>query len=282
VKAKVYPETPSTGKPRLAKPLAVEEPLEIRLEHWGRGQLHRKSVSITMRTPGHDAELAAGFLFTEGIVNQWDDVADITPCGPLAEAGPFQNIIRVELKPTITVKTDSMERNFYTTSSCGICGKTSLEALKINNRLGSDIKTYPAVTIDRKVLVRLPGTMVAHQQQFQETAGSHASALFDLKGQLQCLREDIGRHNALDKVVGWALQRKLLPLQHYILVVSGRTSFELMQKASMAGIPTVAAVGAPSSLAVQVAQDLGMMLIGFLNHDGFTVYNHPRKIDLIE
>lgn len=258
--------------------LAIEEPLEIRLEYWAEGEAQRKSVSITMRTPGNDQELATGFLFTEGIISSWDDIKQVRPCGPNVEGQEFQNIVRVELQPTVAVKTDSMDRNFYTTSSCGICGKTSLEALKVNNHYGNNIKNLHPATIPQEVLLNLTSHMNDHQQLFQETGGSHASALFDEQGNLLCLREDVGRHNALDKVIGWALSEGSLPLHNHMVVVSGRASFELMQKASMGGIPLLAAIGAPSTLALQVAQDLEMTLVGFLNQERFTIYHDPGRI----
>ena len=258
--------------------LAIEEPLEIRLEYWTEGEPQSKSVSITMRTPGHDEELATGFLLTEGIINGWEDIKQVRPCGPKVDGQDFQNIVRVELQPTVAVKTDSMDRNFYTTSSCGICGKTSLEALKVHNRYGNNIQHLPISTIPREVVLSLSERMTAHQQLFQNTGGSHASALFDEQGNLLCVREDVGRHNALDKVIGWALRQGYLPLHHHMVVVSGRASFELMQKASMGGIPLLAAVGAPSTLALQVAQDLNMTLVGFLNQNRFTIYHDPGRV----
>jgi len=258
--------------------LAVEEPLEIRLEYWVDGKPQRRSVSITMRSPGNDVELATGFLFTEGMISGWDDIAQVRSCGPVVEGQDCQNIVRVELHPTVTVKTDSMDRNFYTTSSCGICGKTSLEALKVNNFFGNSIKHLFAPTVTREVLLGLSERMMAHQQVFQATGGCHASALFDVHGQLACLREDVGRHNALDKVIGWALSQGHLPLQKYLVLVSGRASFELMQKASMAGIPVLASVGAPSTLALAVAQDLDMTLVGFLRRHDMTIYHDPGRI----
>lgn len=258
--------------------LAIEEPLEIRLEYSADGQPQRKSVSITMRSPGNDVELATGFLFTEGIISAWDDIKQVRSCGPVVEAQDCQNIVRVELHPTVAVKTDSMDRNFYTTSSCGICGKTSLEALKVNNHFGNSIKHRSLSIVTRDVLLGLSDHMTAHQQVFQATGGCHASALFDEHGHLLCLREDVGRHNALDKVIGWALGQGLLPLQKHLVVVSGRASFELMQKASMAGIPILASVGAPSTLALEVARDLDMTLVGFLSRHRFTVYHDPGRI----
>ncbi|WNM57638.1 formate dehydrogenase accessory sulfurtransferase FdhD [Candidatus Nitrospira allomarina] len=258
--------------------LAIEEPLEIRLEYWADGQPHRKSISITMRTPGHDPELAAGFLFTEGIITEWNDIKQIRSCGPFVEGQDFQNIMRVKLHSTVPVKTATMDRNFYTTSSCGICGKTSIEALKINNPFGQNIKILTSPSVTQDMLFCLPERMAGQQQLFKETGGCHASALFDEKGALLCLREDVGRHNALDKVLGWALMNNHLPLHHHMVLVSGRASFELMQKSAMGGIPLVAAVGAPSTLAVQMAQEFNMTLVGFLDHQRMTVYHDSGRI----
>ncbi len=259
-------------------PLAIEEPLEIRLEYIAEGTPQRKSVSITMRTPGNDHELAAGFLFTEGVIAGWEDIKHIRSCGPVVNGQNFRNIVRVEVYPHVSIKTDSMERNFYTTSSCGICGKTSIEALKIHNQYGMHIKHLTAFSVNKTTLLNLSEHMRSHQHLFQQTGGCHASALFDKQGKLLCLREDVGRHNALDKVLGWALKNGHLPLHHQMALVSGRASFELMQKASMGGIPLVAAVGAPSTLAVQVAKEFNITLIGFLTHDRFTTYHDTGRI----
>ena len=276
------PKQKKTGSRHTVKPvtapLAIEEPLEIRLEYWASGELQRKSVSITMRTPGNDKDLATGFLFTEGIITGWEDIKQIRPCGPVMKGQNFQNIVRVEVHPHVSIKTDTMERNFYTTSSCGICGKTSIEALKINNSYGKHIKKLAAFSVNKHVLLDLPERMTSHQQLFQRTGGCHASALFDESGNLICLREDVGRHNALDKVLGWALKNGLMPLHNHMVLFSGRASFELMQKSSMGGIPLVAAVGAPSTLAVQVAKEFHMTLIGFLTHYRFTTYHDPGRI----
>lgn len=258
--------------------LAIEEPLEIRLEHWARGELQRKSVSITMRTPGHDLELAAGFLFTEGVIKQHKDIRQIRPCGPPVEEQDFHNIVRVELNPGVSVNTETMERNFYTTSSCGICGKTSMEALRVNNPYGERIKTQTAPRVNATLLLGLADRMKSQQHLFQQTGGCHASGLFNETGRLLCLREDVGRHNALDKVIGWALMHGRLPLHRHLVLVSGRASFELMQKAAMGGIPLLAAVGAPSTLAVQVAKEFNMTLVGFLNSHRFNIYHDPGRI----
>ncbi len=258
--------------------LAIEEPLEIRLEYWAHGEFLQKSISITMRSPGHDFELAAGFLFTEGIIQRWEEIKQIRHCGPLVEGQDYHNIVRVELQPHVVINTTTMERNFYTTSSCGVCGKTSIEALRVNNPFGLKIRDQLGSGVKRGNLLRLPDRMKAAQPIFQQTGGCHASGLFDRDGELLCLREDVGRHNALDKVVGWALMNRLIPLYDSVLLVSGRASFELMQKASMGGIPLLGAVGAPSSLAVQLAKEFDMTLIGFLTSHGFTIYHDPGRI----
>ncbi len=273
-----FPNVAIPAMPTRPEQLATEEPLEIRLEYWANGKSERKSVSITMRTPGQDMELAAGFLFTEGIIAGWNDIKQIRPCGPIVEGQNFHNIVRVKLHAHVSVKTTTMDRNFYTTSSCGICGKTSIEALKINNQFGQTIKNLTSPTVTPNLLFGLPERMAAEQQLFQKTGGCHASALFDERGTLLCMREDVGRHNALDKVLGWALINDHLPLHRHVVLVSGRASFELMQKSSMGGIPFVAAVGAPSTLAVQMAQEFNMTLVGFLDHQRMTIYHDSGRI----
>ena len=258
--------------------LAIEEPLEIRLEYWAGGEFLQKSISITMRSPGHDFELATGFLFTEGIIQRFDEIKQILHCGPVVEGQDYHNIVRVELQPDVVLNTGTMERNFYTTSSCGVCGKTSIEALRVNNPFGLKIRDQLDSGVKREVLLKLSDRMKAAQPIFLQTGGCHASGLFDIDGNLLCLREDVGRHNALDKVVGWALMNGYIPLYAHMVLVSGRASFELMQKASLAGIPFLAAVGAPSSLAVQFAKEFDMTLIGFLNAQGFTTFHDPGRI----
>lgn len=278
MKKDIPPRTFDHPLDQLADQLAIEEPLEIRLEYWAQGELQRKSVSITMRSPGNDFELAAGFLFTEGIIKGFQDIEQIRHCGPPVEGQNFRNIVRVELRPAVSVNTNTMERNFYTTSSCGICGKTSIEALRINNHHGEQIKRLTSLRVKGDLLLSLPARMKSRQRLFQQTGGCHASGLFDQMGTLMCLREDVGRHNALDKVIGWALMNGRLPLHNHLVLVSGRASFELMQKASMGGVPLLAAVGAPSSLAVQVAKEFNMTLVGFLNHHRFNIYYDPGRI----
>lgn len=246
--------------------LAVEEPLEIRLRLSGKA--HR-AISITMRTPGDDAELAAGFLFTEGIVQSGDQIANIRHCGPDG------NTIVVELAQGVKVDLKRLERHFYTSSSCGVCGKSSIEALHTGVRKIED-KQYPKISA--RTISRLTETLRAAQPAFEKTGGLHASAIFDPEGELDIVREDVGRHNALDKVVGAKLLSGSLPLFGNILLVSGRASFELVQKALMAGIPALAAVGAPSSLAVKLAREFGMTLIGFVRDERFNIYCGAERV----
>lgn len=258
--------------------LAIEEPLEIRLEYGKEKKRKRQTVSITMRTPGHDGELATGFLFTEGIISEWDQIRQVRSCGPVVDGQYFQNIIRVELHPDVPVNVGTLERNFYTTSSCGICGKTSLEALSIKNPYGETIKKLQTPSLSRNVLFSLPERLTSRQPLFHQTGGCHASGLFDETGTLLCLREDVGRHNALDKVLGWAFMHGHLPLKNHMVLFSGRASFELMQKAAMGGIPFVAAIGAPSTLALHLAREFKMTLVGFLKNQRMTIYHDPGRI----
>jgi FdhD protein len=263
--------------------LAVEEPLEIRLGLPGGS--HR-AISITMRTPGDDAELAAGFLFTEGILKSPDQIRQIRHCGTSKTTGDTngaskrdrdrkQNTIRVDLQDEIDVDLKRLERNFYTTSSCGVCGKSSIEALHTGARKLADLDNP---IIDSDLIHRLPERLRASQDVFDQTGGLHASALFTTDGELDITREDVGRHNALDKVIGAKFIARDLPLSDKILLVSGRLSFELVQKALMAGIPIVIAVGAPSSLAVELADEFGMTLVGFVRDGSFNVYSCPERI----
>ncbi|MGZ3704216.1 MAG: formate dehydrogenase accessory sulfurtransferase FdhD, partial [Bdellovibrionota bacterium] len=248
--------------------LAVEEPLEIRL---GYGLARtRKSISITMRTPGHDGELAAGFLFTEGLVKRPEDINAIEPCG---ESG---NVIRVDLHESVEVDLKRLERHFYTSSSCGVCGKSSLEALKVQ----SDPLADNGLCVPADLIHELPSLLRRAQDIFDSTGGLHASALFSSGGELCLLREDVGRHNALDKVIGASFLGGHLPLSRSILLVSGRASFELVQKAAVAGIPLFAAVGAPSSLAVELAQERGITLLGFVRDHRFNIYSGKERLKL--
>jgi FdhD protein len=255
--------------------LAVEEPLEIRLEYGLADERKVQNVSVTMRTPGNDAELALGFLFTEGIIKQQSDTGLIEHCF-IACAENKENVIQVSLKEGIIPNLNNTERNFYTTSSCGVCGKASISAIRtVGVFNGNDL---PDNQTNADILHQLPAILQKHQEVFADTGGLHASALFDATGELLLVREDVGRHNALDKLLGAALNKSMLPLNQHILLLSGRASFELVQKAAMAGINIIAAVGAPSSLAVQLAQEFNITLIGFLRNQRFNIYTQPQRI----
>jgi FdhD protein len=250
--------------------LAVEEPLEIRIGV--PGEKH-KAISITMRTPGDDHELAVGFLFTEGIIKNGSQIARVRHCGLPDKDKNIQNTVVVELKENIDLDLKKLERNFYTTSSCGVCGKSSIEALRTGaQKIESDLK------IDAELIHKLPGILRRSQDVFEHTGGLHASALFDADGTLEIVHEDVGRHNALDKAIGAKFMAGEMPLRDKILLVSGRASFELVQKALMAGIPLLAAVGAPSSLAVELAKEFGMTLVGFVRDDRFNIYCGGERI----
>lgn len=254
--------------------LAIEEPLEIRLQHGLEDARITQNVSVTMRTPGNDAELATGFLFTEGIITKQSDILSAEHCY-IACAENKENIIQVSLDGSVVPNLNNTERNFYTTSSCGVCGKASINAIKTVSPFvnGADDNT-----VDAAVLYQLPDLLTHHQHIFTATGGLHASALFNLSGDLLLIREDVGRHNALDKLIGAALHQELLPLNKHILLLSGRASFELIQKAAMAGIRIVAAVGAPSSLAVQLAGEFNITLIGFLRGKRFNIYTGNHRV----
>ncbi len=255
--------------------VAVEEPLEIQLCSASAAGSAAKSISITMRTPGEDADLALGFLFTEGIIESAEQVASIEHHGEPAPGTGLQNTVRVELRPDVTVDLGRLERHFYTTSSCGVCGKASLEALRVT---GQSSLVHCTNTFARDVIVSLPERVLNEQQVFTKTGGLHAAAVFDTAGEIVVVKEDVGRHNATDKAVGALLQANNLPGNTYGLLVSGRASFELMQKALVAGIPMLVAVGAPSSLAVAMAKEFDMTLVGFLRGENFNVYAGPDRI----
>lgn len=259
---------------RASDALAVEEPLEVQVELEREGKRVRTMVAVTMRTPGHDVELAAGYLFSEGIIRDRADIARIGCCGPGGGTGP-NNRLRVELATSIEVESGRLERRSYTSSSCGACGKASLEALRARRRWSLPV---PGPTVGAGLLRRLPSVLRASQSAFEVTGGLHASGLFDQDGRLVLLREDVGRHNALDKVIGAQLLGGALPAHERILIVSGRVSFELVEKALMAGIPVLGAIGAPSSLAMETAREAGMTLIGFLSADRFNVYTGTERI----
>jgi len=262
------------GNARRRDAIAVEEPLEIRLMRTGLPEADEnggtgRSISITMRTPGHDAELAVGFLYGEGIVCASRDVVDTGFCGPTG------NILRVTVRADLPLDLARVTRNFYTTSSCGVCGKASIEAVTAaagDRRITSDLIVREAV------LRGLPDRLRASQSGFAETGGMHAVGVFSAEGELLGSREDVGRHNAMDKLVGAALLAGELPWRDRILLLSGRASFELLQKAMMAGAPIVAAIGAPSTLAVELAESAGITLVAFLRPGGCNVYCNPWRL----
>ena len=251
--------------------LATEEPMEIRLVSGDT----RRTVAVTMRTPGADFELAAGFLYGEGIVSSPDDILKISYCVDAdLDAEQQYNIVNVELRGGRDYDLRPLERHFYTTSACGVCGKASLEQLEL--RGCPVISSGPQVAAE--TIYALPEKLREAQGLFEATGGLHAAALFDAEGELVALKEDVGRHNATDKLVGWALLEGRLPLSDYIVMVSGRSSFEILQKCLTAGVPVVCAISAPSSLAVEVARQFGMTLVGFLRGNRFNVYSGHERI----
>lgn len=256
-----------------ADALAVEEPLEIRLRWWEHEGLTEKSIAITMRTPGADFELATGFLFGEGIISGKHDYFEVGYCLDESEE-QYYNVVSMTLMPDTRFDMSRLDRHFYTTSSCGVCGKSTLEALDIQGC--SFIE--PSFAVDPGVIQSLPERLRDAQDVFEQTGGLHAAGLFDLDGKLMTLREDVGRHNALDKVIGSEVMADRHSLDDRILLLSGRASFELLQKSLMARIPIVASVGAPSSLALALANSFGITLIGFVRSDGLNVYTHPERL----
>ena len=247
--------------------IAVEEPLEIRIGFGKEGKREQRSISVTMRTPGHDFELALGFLFTENIISAYDEVVSIRYCQDAGRQEERENVVRVELSPEVQIDFKKIERHFYTSSSCGVCSKTSIDAVKT----GCPV-LHSSLKVDESIIHQAPAILRREQQVFEYTGGLHAAGLFSQQGELIIMREDVGRHNALDKLVGAALVKQMIPLADYFVLVSGRASFELVQKSLMAGIPLMAAVGAPSSLAVALATDFNMTLLGFVRNLSFNVY----------
>jgi FdhD protein len=254
--------------------VAVEEPLEIRVmrdglpeadENGGTG----RAISVTMRTPGNDAELALGFLYGEGVIRASRDVVDVGNCGPTG------NVIRVTVRADLPLDLARLQRNFYTTSSCGVCGRTSIEAV---TQIAGGARVASALVIRESMLRSLPDTLRAAQREFAQTGGMHAVGLFTAGGELIASHEDVGRHNAMDKLVGASLIDGALPWTDRVVLLSGRASFELLQKAMIAGAPVVAAIGAPSSLAVELAESAGITLVAFLRPGGCNVYCHPQRL----
>lgn len=261
--------------------LAAEVPLEIRLGYGKKNNRQQKSIAVTMRTPGHDFELAIGFLFTEGIITSYEDVLLIKYCRDKEQDVFSENILRVELREEVLPDLEKLKRNFYTSSSCGICGKASIEAIKT---IVKPAPTLFSIKLSSKTILQLPLKLRNHQHVFEHTGGLHASAFFDLEGNLNLLREDVGRHNALDKLIGASLITKGKTsevnnnLSNQILLLSGRASFELIQKGAMAGIQLICVIGAPSSLSVETAEAFNITLIGFLRNNRFNLYTHSYRI----
>ncbi|MFI6331188.1 formate dehydrogenase accessory sulfurtransferase FdhD [Micromonospora chersina] len=262
------------GRARLRRQdtLVVEEPLEIRVGAAGPGR--RRPLAVTMRTPGDDLDLAIGFLLTEGLIRSADDVRTAQLCAG-AETPNTYNVVDVVLAPGVPEPATDPARNFYTTSSCGVCGKASIDSVRTRSRFA--VKEDP-LAVSAELLAALPDRLRAAQRTFERTGGLHAAGLFTADGELVVLREDVGRHNAVDKVVGWAVREGRLPLTGHLLLVSGRASFELTQKAWMAGVPLLAAVSAPSTLAADLAEEAGMTLVGFLRGGTMNVYTGAQRV----
>jgi FdhD protein len=258
------------GEHRVERPdtLVVEEPLELRV--------NGAALAVTMRTPGHDVELVHGFLLTEGVIASGADIAAARYCDGVDDEGAnTYNVLDVTLAEGVAPPETGVERNFYTTSSCGVCGKGSLDAIRLRTQHSPVADT---VVVTSATLSGLPDTLRAAQKVFDTTGGLHAAALFTADGEMLVLREDVGRHNAVDKVVGWAVTNDRIPLQGTVLMVSGRASFELAQKAVMSGIPILAAVSAPSSLAVDLATESGLTVVGFLRGRSMNIYSHADRV----
>ena len=254
--------------------LSAEEPLEIRVGPGGPAP--RRPLAVTMRTPGDDLDLALGFLLTEGVIRDAEDVVTAQLCAGTDTPNTY-NVVDVVLADGVPPPDTDPARSFYTTSSCGVCGKASIDAIRTRSRWALD---SDPVTVDAETLTALPERLRAAQRAFDRTGGLHAAGLFTAQGEPVVVREDVGRHNAVDKVVGWAARERRLPLTGHVLLVSGRASFELTQKAWMAGIPVLAAVSAPSTLAAELAEEAGMTLVGFLRGDTMNVYTGERRIAL--
>lgn len=258
--------------------VAIEEPLEIRVGFDADTGRDEKAISVTMRTPANDAELAVGFLFTEGILTSPNDVVEVWHRSPPVPGDAnLRNVIRVDLRAGAEVDFGKLERHFYTTSSCGVCGKTSLDALQAQSLYTTAI-VESQFRIAAETIIDLPTRLEEQQKIFGQTGGLHATGLFDANGNVEVVREDVGRHNAMDKLIGRMFLDDNLPVSNKGILVSGRASFELVQKVAMAGAPMLAAVGAPSSLAVDVAQEFGITLIGFLRNGRFNIYSAGERV----
>jgi len=265
----------SKGKELLPDLVANEEPLEIRLGIGPVGEREQLNLSVTMRTPGHDKELALGFLFTEGIISNFKDVSSIEYCETI-KPDEIGNVLRAELVPNIQINENKLVRHFYTSSSCGVCGKSSIEAISVPI---IDVNSNFS-PVGANLVCKLPKLLEEAQKVFEHTGGLHACGLFDKNGKLLKLREDVGRHNAVDKLIGALLIENALPALDSILMLSGRISFELVQKAARAGIQFVAAIGAPSSLAIQMAKKHNITMVGFLKNSSFNIYSGSERIEV--
>jgi FdhD protein len=265
----------ASGRPgvqtRRMETLAAEEPLEIQLGYVGE---HHAPLAVTMRTPGDDIDVALGFLCTEGLIEGPDDVVTAQLCDDSSDTNTY-NVVKVTVASHVVRPSLDLARNFYTTSSCGVCGKASIDAIRTKSRFDLSVDK---VVVDAAAVLSLPDRLRQAQKVFDRTGGLHAAGLFTTDGDLVVAREDVGRHNAVDKVVGWGLRNGRLPLAHHVLMVSGRASFELVQKAFMAGVPVLAAVSAPSTLAVDLADEVGLTLIGFVRGATMNVYAGAHRV----
>ncbi len=255
--------------------VAIEEPLEIQLCSETINSSAAKTISITMRTPGHDQDLAIGFLFGESIIQSEAEIKSVDLVGETDTKHGLQNIVRVTIEPSVVLDMEKFTRHFYTTSSCGVCGKTSIQALE-NNGCKPNQSNF---SITQSKIIDLPKKLQEKQMAFNKTGGLHAAAIFNSSGEIVFVREDVGRHNAVDKVIGSLLKNKKLPANEFGIIVSGRTSFELMQKTIVAGIPMLVAISAPSSLAIDLAKEYDITLIGFLRGEKFNIYSQKERVD---
>lgn len=251
--------------------VVIEEPLEIKVFH--KGTIH--DLSVTMRTPGLDFELVMGFLFTEGIIHNYSDISKIAYSSTQQDIDEQHQSVLVHLHENVNFDIAKMERHFYSSSSCGVCGKTSVE---MTRQQGMYMFSKSTPVFKKGIIYKLADSLMTAQSIFNKTGGNHAVALVDVHGEIVTLMEDVGRHNAMDKVIGKALKSRHIPLKEFAVVVSGRAGFELVQKAWMAGIPILMSIGAPSSLAIELAQEVGMTLVGFLSDSKFNVYSYPDRI----
>ncbi len=254
--------------------VVVEEPLEIRVGYGVKDAREQVSLSVTMRTPGNDEELCLGFLFAEGVISSYQDVSSVKPCHDLGKEEEIGNVMRVELQPSIVFDPSRFSRNFFTHSSCGVCGKASIDAIKSN----ASIPVDKGLNFSPEVLKTLHPKLLETQEVFKHTGGVHACGLFDQQGDIHDHKEDVGRHNAVDKLLGSSLLKGEIPINSYGLFLSGRISFELVQKAVHGGILVIVGVGAPSSLAIDLAKEFGVTLVGFLKEDGYNIYSGKQRL----